>query len=92
MAAGGRFGRPSAPVRRPGRGSSGGVLFAFQSKRERLFWYWEAGSSSGFMPVSVDLGATPLTVIPRGPRSRESPFVRPVIAALLAAEAAISAS
>ena len=40
---------------------------------------------SGFMSVSTGPGATLLTVMPRGPRSRAMPFTRPTSADLLIA-------
>ncbi|MNL75149.1 hypothetical protein D3C87_2009060 [compost metagenome] len=41
------------------------------------------GPSAGFMSVSIGPGCTLFTVMPRGPRSRARPLVRPTMAALL---------
>lgn len=43
------------------------------------------GLSAGFMSVLIGPGSTRLAVMPRGPRSRARPLVRPTSAALLIA-------
>ena len=57
---------------------AGGDLFRGAVTLQRVLLalrFGEVAPSSGFMSVSIEPGCSTLTVMPRGPRSREAPLV-----------------